>query len=500
MEAAIDWLRAKGIAKADKKSGRTAAEGLIAVASEGNSAVVVEVNSETDFVARNDGFQDLARSIANVALSTDGSAEAVSAATVASTGKSVTDTVKDAIAHIGENMNFRRSAKLSVDDGVVATYVHNAVADGLGKLGVIVAVKSTGDKDALNEIGRQVAMHIAATNPMALTSDDVDATVADRVSATCSSEQARESGKPENIIEKMVEGRLRKFYEEVALVSQAFVMNPDLTVGKAVEGSRRTSVRRLKLLRSRASSSVKASRRKRATLQPKSLQPQRADLWQLQGFLPKKSRRASRDNAVPFVYPGLTHQNPDQFMSAAPLFKRVLLKASGEALMGEQGFGIDVAVVDRIAGDIKEVRRMGSSRRRDRRRQHLPRRRRGLEGRRPRYRRPHGHAGNRYQFAGSARPPFVKKDVDAEVLSAIAMPQLCESFSQRKAMWNIEQGRVVIFAGGTGNPYFTTDSAAALRAAEMGAEALFKGTQVDGVYSADPKKFPDAERFQNDHP
>ena len=236
MEAAIDWLRAKGIAKADKKSGRTAAEGLIAVASEGNSAVVVEVNSETDFVARNDGFQDLARSIASVAMSTDGSADAVSAATVPSTGKSVTETVKDAIAHIGENMNFRRSAKLSVDDGIVATYVHNAVADGLGKLGVIVAVKSTGNKDALAAIGRQVAMHIAATNPLALTSDDVDPAVADR-ERNVFIEQARESGKPEAIIEKMVEGRMRKFYEEVALLSQAFVMNPDQTVGEAVKAA-----------------------------------------------------------------------------------------------------------------------------------------------------------------------------------------------------------------------------------------------------------------------
>ena len=233
LDAAIDWLRAKGIAKADKKSGRTAAEGLIAVASEGNSAVVVEVNSETDFVARNDGFQDLARSIASVALSTDGSTAAVSAAAVPSTGKSVTDTVKDAIAHIGENMNFRRSAKLSVDDGVVATYVHNAVADGLGKLGVIVAVKSTGNKEALAAIGRQVAMHIAATNPLALTSTDVDAAVADR-ERNVFIEQARESGKPEAIIEKMVEGRMRKFFEEVALLSQAFVMNPDQTVGEAV--------------------------------------------------------------------------------------------------------------------------------------------------------------------------------------------------------------------------------------------------------------------------
>ena len=231
IDAAIDWLRAKGIAKADKKSGRTAAEGLIAVASEGNSAVVVEVNSATDFVARNDGFQELARSIASVALSTDGSTDAVSAATVPSTGKSVTDTVKDAIAHIGENMNFRRSAKLSVDDGVVATYVHNAVADGLGKLGVIVAVKSAGNKEALAVLGRQVAMHIAATNPLALTSTDVDAAVAER-ERNVFIEQARESGKPEAIIEKMVEGR--KFYEEVALLSQAFVMNPDQTVGEAV--------------------------------------------------------------------------------------------------------------------------------------------------------------------------------------------------------------------------------------------------------------------------
>lgn len=236
MEAAIDWLRAKGIAKADKKSGRTAAEGLIAVASDVNSAVVVEVNSETDFVARNDAFQDLARSIASVALSTDGSVEALGEKTMPSSGKSVTETVKDAIAHIGENMNLRRSAKLSVDAGVVSTYVHNAVADGLGKLGVIVAVKSTGNADAVASIGRQVAMHIAATNPLALTSADVDASIADR-ERNVFAEQARESGKPDNIIEKMVEGRMRKFFEEVALMSQAFVMNPDQTVAEAVKAA-----------------------------------------------------------------------------------------------------------------------------------------------------------------------------------------------------------------------------------------------------------------------
>lgn len=234
MDAAIDWLRAKGIAKADKKAGRTAAEGLVGVAADGNKAVVVEINSETDFVARNDAFQDLVRGIASVALETDGTIEAVAAATYPATGKSVADSVTDAVATIGENMNLRRSAKLSVEEGVVASYIHNAVAGGLGKLGVLVGLKSTGDAEALAAIGKQVAMHIAATNPLAVTSADVDADIADRERAIFS-EQARESGKPENIIEKMVEGRMRKFFEEVALMSQSFVVNPDLTVEAAIK-------------------------------------------------------------------------------------------------------------------------------------------------------------------------------------------------------------------------------------------------------------------------
>ncbi len=239
MEAAIDWLRAKGIAKADKKSGRTAAEGLIGVASAGTTAVVVEINSETDFVARNDAFQDLVRGVAQVALKTDGSVEAISAAQYPATGKSVQDTITDAIATIGENMTLRRAASLSVTDGVVATYIHNAVADGLGKLGVLVALESTGDKDALNAIGRQVAMHIAATNPLAVRADEVDAAVAER-ERNVFIEQSRASGKPDNIIEKMVEGRMRKFFEEVALLSQAFVINPDLTVEAAIKEAEKT--------------------------------------------------------------------------------------------------------------------------------------------------------------------------------------------------------------------------------------------------------------------
>ncbi|SIQ62484.1 translation elongation factor Ts (EF-Ts) [Rhizobium sp. RU33A] len=236
IEAAIDWLRAKGIAKADKKSGRTAAEGLIGINGAGTSAVVVEVNSETDFVARNDAFQDLVRGVASVAIGTDGSVEAIGAASYPATGKTVTDTIKDAIAHIGENMTLRRAVKLSVEDGVVATYIHNAASEGLGKLGVLVALKSTGNKDVLAAIGRQVAMHIAATNPLAIRSEEVDAAVAER-ERNVFIEQSRASGKPDAIIEKMVEGRMRKFFEEVALLSQAFVINPEVTVGDAIKAA-----------------------------------------------------------------------------------------------------------------------------------------------------------------------------------------------------------------------------------------------------------------------
>jgi len=234
MEAAIDWLRAKGISKADKKSGRTAAEGLIGVSSAGHKAVLVEINSETDFVARNDAFQDIVRGVASVALNTDGTVDAIAASIYPATGKTVTDTIKDAIGTIGENMTLRRSALLEVEHGVVATYIHNAAGDGIGKLGVLVALKSVGDKAVLTSIGRQVAMHIAATNPLAIRSEEVDAAVAER-ERNVFIEQARESGKPEAIIEKMVDGRMRKFFEEVALLSQAFVINPDLTVAAALK-------------------------------------------------------------------------------------------------------------------------------------------------------------------------------------------------------------------------------------------------------------------------
>jgi elongation factor Ts len=233
MEAAVDWLRKKGISKADKKAGRTAAEGLIGVDAGVREAAIVEVNSETDFVARNAAFQEIVAKVAKVALAY-GTTEAVAAAKYPGSDKSVTDTIKDAVGTIGENMGFRRSAKLTVPHGAVATYVHNAVADGLGKLGVLVAIETTGNEHAANAFARQVAMHVAASNPVALSAEEVDPALVEREKAIFS-DQARQSGKPEAIIEKMVEGRLRKFYEEVVLLKQAFVLNPDITVEKALK-------------------------------------------------------------------------------------------------------------------------------------------------------------------------------------------------------------------------------------------------------------------------
>jgi elongation factor Ts len=239
MEAAVDWLRAKGLAKAAKKAGRVAAEGLIGVAgSDGHGrAAMVELNSETDFVSRNDQFQGLVKLVAHAALKTDGALASV-LAQHASGHVTVKDAITDAVATIGENMTLRRSAVLSVDQGVVASYVHAAVSPGLGKIGVIVGLKSSGDKEKLAALGRQVAMHIAAASPLAVDADRIDPETLKRERAIFA-EQARESGKPENIIEKMVEGRMRKFYEESVLLKQAFVMDTERTVESVLKGAAR---------------------------------------------------------------------------------------------------------------------------------------------------------------------------------------------------------------------------------------------------------------------
>ena len=224
MEAAVDWLRTKGLAKAAKKSGRTAAEGLVAVRVSGGTGVAVEVNAETDFVAKNAEFQEMVGQIADAAMGVD-DVEALAAAELG--GKSVADTITDKIATIGENMSLRRMAK--IEGAQVVSYVHNAAAEGMGKIGVLVAM-SGGDA----AFGRQVAMHVAAVNPASLSADDLDPALLEREKQVLT-EQARESGKPEQVIEKMIEGRMKKFLSEVTLLGQSFVVNPDLTVGVAAE-------------------------------------------------------------------------------------------------------------------------------------------------------------------------------------------------------------------------------------------------------------------------
>ena len=236
MEKAIDWLRAKGLSKAAKKSSRVAAEGLVGAATEGARGAVVEVNSETDFVARNETFQQMVGEIARVALEAKGDLEALKAATYPGSDKSVEEYVKEMVGTIGENMTVRRTAYLEVDKGVVAAYVHNQAAPGMGKIGVLVALESEGDADKLMELGRKLAMHVAAASPLALTPEDMPADILERERAIYV-EQAKESGKPENIIEKMVEGRMRKFLKESVLLSQIFVMDNETPIEKVIKNA-----------------------------------------------------------------------------------------------------------------------------------------------------------------------------------------------------------------------------------------------------------------------
>lgn len=230
-EAAVDWLRKKGLSKAAKKADRVAAEGLVAVSTDGGKGAVVEVNSETDFVARNEKFQATVTEIAALAVGSDGDVAGLKAAKLAS-GESVEDKLTNLIATIGENMALRRAAVVVAEPGVVASYVHNPAADNMGAIGVLVGLKSEADADKLAELGRKIAMHVAAGSPAVAVSvdvDGVDSAIADKEREVFA-EQARQSGKPEQIIEKMVEGRMRKFYEEVVLLKQAFVMDPDRTI------------------------------------------------------------------------------------------------------------------------------------------------------------------------------------------------------------------------------------------------------------------------------
>ena len=232
IEAAVDWLRKKGLAKAAKKAGRTAAEGLIAVESPGRSAAIVEVNSETDFVARNDQFQAFVREAAKIALMDGSSVQALEAAHFPGSSTTLKDKLQELIATVGENMSLRRVAKLEVPEGVVAAYVHNQVSEGLGKIGVIVALESTGDVGELYGVGRQIAAHIAAMNPVALDASGVDPAVVERESAIL---REKNAGKPEHVLPKIIESGLKSFYKDNTLLDQAFVYEPSKSVGQLVK-------------------------------------------------------------------------------------------------------------------------------------------------------------------------------------------------------------------------------------------------------------------------
>lgn len=229
VETAVDWLRKKGLSAAAKKAGRVAAQGLIGVGVEGTTGAVVEVNSETDFVGRNEQFQNFVRAVTGIALNTGGASDAILAAQVPGGERTVADEVTHLVATIGENISFRRAAMLAVEQGHIARYVHGAVVDGLGTIGVLVALKSAAGEDVLAPLGKQLAMHVAAANPQSLTVDELDPTLIEREKAV-QMDKARESGKPETIIEKMIEGRMRKYYEEVVLLKQTSVIDGETRI------------------------------------------------------------------------------------------------------------------------------------------------------------------------------------------------------------------------------------------------------------------------------
>jgi elongation factor Ts len=232
VEAAVDWLRKKGLSKAAKKAGRVAAEGLIAVESSGRVAAMVEVNAETDFVARNDQFQAFAREAAKIALMTEGSVESLEAAHFPGSQTAVKDRLQELIATVGENMTLRRVTKMTVGPGLIATYVHGAISEGLGKIGVLVALETEGDVTQLGALGRQIAMHVAAANPVALDASGVDAATVERESAILRDKNA---GKPDHVLQKIVESGLKTYYKEVTLLEQAFVHEPSKSIAQVLK-------------------------------------------------------------------------------------------------------------------------------------------------------------------------------------------------------------------------------------------------------------------------
>ena len=239
-EAAVDWLRTKGLSAAAKKAGRVASEGLVGVAVNGSTGAIVEVNAETDFVARNEDFQEFVTTTAGLALKSGGDLDALKAAAYPESERTVEEQLTHLIATIGENMSMRRVQVIEVDQGIMASYVHNSLSPGLGKIGVLAALESETDAAALEDLGKQISMHVAAAKPLAVSRDGLDPALVER-ERDILAQQARESGKPEEIIEKMIEGRIRKYYEEVCLLDQTFVIDGETKVEKVLEEASKES-------------------------------------------------------------------------------------------------------------------------------------------------------------------------------------------------------------------------------------------------------------------
>jgi elongation factor Ts len=443
LEAAVDWLRKKGLAKAAKKAGRIAAEGLIGIALADNKGVVAEVNSETDFVARNQQFQSLVRMITDVALQAGADVDAVKVARIGN--ETVADAIASAIATIGENIALRRVEGLSVNQGLVASYVHNSLAPNLGKIGVLVALESAGKTDELAAIGRQLAMHVASANPQALDPGSLDPAAVAREKDVLA-DKAKAQGKPANVIDKIVESGLKTYYKEVTLVDQLFIFDDKKSVAQAVK---------------EAEGKVGAPIR-------------------IAGYV-----RYALGEGI---------ERPDSAMADAA-YQRVIVKVSGEALAGSDGYGINQATIDRIAADLVAAHRHGVALGVVVGGGNILRGVRVYGAGLPR-----ATADSMGMLATVVNALVLETAIEragapARSMSALSMPQVCETYERQRALRHLADGRIVLFAGGTGNPYFTTDTTAVLRAAEMGCQAVLKATNVDGVYSADPKTDTNAQRF-----
>lgn len=452
MERAVELLRKAGQAQADNKSARVAAEGLIsvAVADDQSAALLLEVNCETDFVAKEESFKSFCNDVAQAALEAN-PADGDALAEVRIGTETIDELRKNMVIKTGENICLRRFVRIPLNGNVHAVYIHNT------RIGVIADLQG-GDE----ELAKNIALHIAASRPLFLSQDDVPAEVLDREKSFLI-EQAIAEDKPADIVEKMVQGRLKKYIKEITLVGQAFVKDPDTTVGQLLQ---------------KASASVNSFHR-----------------YEIGEGIEKKKRKFCRrshgsDSMTSKPVALKAESKPSQIAK-----QRVILKLSGEILMGEKKYGIDIDAVERLVAEIKQAHE------------------RKIEiaiviG-----------GGNIFRGRDSARAyidsvtadqmgmlatvinalamqeALERSGLQTRVMSAIEINAVCERYIRRRAMHHLEKGLITIFAAGTGNPFFTTDTAASLRAVEINATLLLKATKVDGVYDKDPEHNPDATMY-----